>query len=262
MIPKSVLRRTSVLLWTFLLAAPLALPACAQSQADIDAMKKDIAALKAGQDALRKELADIKALLKPEEPQAIVDVDAGTTVPLGGAQIRGLPGAGVVLLEFSDYECPFCARFARDTLPQIASAYIDTGKVRHAFRAFPLEAIHKNAFKAHEAALCAADQGKFWPLHLLFFNNTRALAPADLAKHAETVGLDLAAFNKCVQSGAKATAVRADVDAGTAIGVRGTPLFLIGTPGANGELTVRKAISGAHPFPVFQQAIDAVLAGK
>jgi len=259
---KRTVRRPALLVWVFLFALPLTTPACAQSQAEIDAIKKEIAALKAGQDALRKELAEIKDLLKPEEPEAIVSVPPGRTVPLAGAQMRGASGAKVVLLEFSDYECPFCARFARDTLPQITSTYVDTGKVRHAFRAFPLEAIHKNAFKAHEAALCGGDQGKFWPLHLLFFSNTRALGASDLAKHAEQVGLDMAAFTKCLDSGTKTAAVRADVNAGLEIGVQGTPLFLIGTAGPNGELQLKKAISGAHPFPVFQQAIEDVLAGK
>ncbi len=258
----SPLLRITLPAWAFVAAAIAATPACAQSQAEIDALKKEIAALKAGQEALRKELAEIKDLLKPEEPETIVNVPPGRTVPLTGAQMRGAATAQVVLLEFSDYECPFCARFARDTLPQIASSYIDTGKVRHAFRAFPLEAIHKNAFKAHEAALCAGDQGKFWPMHLQFFGNTRALQPADLLKHAAQVGLDVAAFSACLDAGRKTAAVRADVDAGMQIGVQGTPLFLIGTAGPNGELQLKKVISGAHPFPVFQQALDDVLAGK
>lgn len=262
MIPKSVFLRAGLVAWMLIFALPLALPACAQSQAEIESLKKEVAALKAGQDSLRKELAEIKAMLRPAESEPIVDAPPDMTVPLAGAQIRGAAGANVVLLEFSDYECPFCARFAQESLPQIASTYIDTGKVRHAFRAFPLEAIHKNAFKAHEAALCAGDQGKFWPLHLLFFNNTRALGSADLVKHAETVGLDIAAFSRCVASGNKAAAVRADVTAGTQIGVQGTPLFLIGTTEPNGDLRIRKAISGAQPFAVFQRAIDDVLAGK
>ncbi|MEW5983684.1 MAG: thioredoxin domain-containing protein [Acidobacteriota bacterium] len=262
MVPTSVLRRTGLMAWLFVLALPLAVPACAQGQAEIEALKKEIAELRAAQESLRKELAEIKAMLRPEASGPIVDAPPDTTIPLAGAQIRGSAAARVVLLEFSDYECPFCGRFARESLPQIARAYIDTGRIRHAFRAFPLEAIHKNAFKAHEAALCAGDQGKFWPMHLLLFGNTRALAPADLVKHAEAVGLDVTVFSRCVESGSKAAAVRADVEAGERLGVRGTPLFLIGTPGANGGMKVSKAISGAQPFAVFQQAIDAVLAGR
>jgi len=184
------------------------------------------------------------------------------TLPLADAPSRGAADAKIVMVEFSDYECPFCGRFVRDSYPSIDREFIKPGKVRHVFRAFPLEAIHKNAFKAHEAAACAGDQGKYWPMHDQLFANQRALTAADLTQHARTVGLDLTAFSKCLDSGKMTARVRKDLDAGTEVGVQGTPLFLIGTVAADGQLVVKKGISGAQPFSVFKQAFEDVAAGR
>jgi protein-disulfide isomerase len=237
-------------------------PACAQKPDDVAAMKKDIEALKAGQDQLRKDIEELKALLKPGPESAIMAAPPGMTAPIADAPVRGAAAAQVIMLEFSDYECPFCGRFVRDTFPAIDQEYIQTGKVKHLFRAFPLESIHKNAFKAHEAAMCAGAQGKYWALHSQLFGNQKALGQADLSKYAQAAGLDTAAFEACLASGKMAPRVQADIEFGNKLGISGTPLFLIGKPGPNGEMTVLKGISGAQPFSVFKKAIDDVIAGK
>jgi protein-disulfide isomerase len=250
---------SSLLVALFL--APAA-PACAQKPDDLASLKKDIDALKAGQAELRKELDEIKALLKPAPQQTIMDAPPGMTATLSGAPTRGAASAPVIMVEFSDYECPFCGRFVRDAFPEIDREYIQTGKIRHVFRAFPLESIHKNAFKAHEAAMCAGDQGKYWAMHDRLFLNQKALAPDDLTAHARAIGLEPGAFAACLSSGKMTARVRSDVDAGTRMGISGTPLFLIGKPGPNGDMIVLKGISGAQPFSVFKQAIDDVAAGR
>ena len=256
---KSLSVRRSVVL-VFLSLVGGAAVACAQPQGEIDALRKEIAAIKATQVEMQKQLDEIKALLRPPSP--IVDAPPGMLVPIVNAPVRGSDKAGVVLLEFTDFECPFCARFTREAMAQINAEYIRPGRVRHALLSFPLEAIHKNAFKAHEAALCANAQGKFWPMYDRLFANPKALTPTDLMAHATAAGLDTAAFKACLDQGAMAAQVRSEMQLGQRIGVRGTPALLIGTPDPSGQVVIRKAISGAHPFGVFKEALDAVLAGK
>jgi protein-disulfide isomerase len=239
-----------------------ALPACAQKPDDVTALKKEIETLKASQAEMRKDLDEIKSLLKPAPTQAIINAPKGLTAPVAGAPATGSASAAIVLIEFSDYECPFCGRFFKESYQAIARDFVQTGKVRHLFRAFPLESIHKNAFKAHEAALCAGVQGKFWQMHDRLFSNQKAIGPNDITGYAQAIGLDATAFAACLASGKMAEQVRADIDAGTKMGISGTPFFLIGKPTANGDIEVLKGISGAHPYEVFKQAFDDVTAGK
>ncbi|RME30843.1 DsbA family protein [Candidatus Woesearchaeota archaeon] len=182
----------------------------------------------------------------PPPPSAPVEVSAE------GAPIEGDPDAPVTIIEWSDFQCPFCGRFFSQTLGKIRSEYIDTGKVKFAYRDFPLS-FHQNAQKAAEAGKCAFAQGNdyFWQLHDKMMSNQQALSVDDIKGYAATIeGLDTEAFNTCLDSGAMTDAVKKDFDAGRAAGVRGTPGFFV-----NG-----KPISGAQPYSVFKQAIDAELA--
>src|SRR5207247_10400930 len=132
--------------------------------------------------------------------------------------------AKVAVIEYSDFQCPFCGRYAKETFPQITSDYVDTGKVRYVFHDLPLD-FHKYAFKAAEAAHCAGDQGKFWEMHGLLFQNQAALAPEQLPAHAKGLGLNESAFSQCLESGKFAAQIRQDIaQAGTA-GITGTPTF-------------------------------------
>jgi len=158
---------------------------------------------------------------------------------------RGPEGAKVTIVEFSDFECPFCAR-AEESVNQVMEKY--AGKVRLVFRHFPLN-FHPNAPKAAEASMCANDQGKFWEMHKTLFANNKALGVEDLKKHAATAGLDQAKFNECLDSGKMKGIVDADTKAGGEAGVSGTPAFFI-----NGKL-----LSGAQPASEFEKIIDAEL---
>jgi len=148
----------------------------------------------------------------------------------------GPADAPVTIVEFSDFQCPYCARFVTQTLPQIRQQY--EGKVRFVFRDFPLSTIHENAEKAAEAAECANEQGKFWEYHDKLFSSQSALDVASLKSYASQLGLDTATFDECLDSNKYAEEIQKDVQDGTSYGVDGTPAFFV-----NGQLVV-----GALPF--------------
>jgi protein-disulfide isomerase len=235
---------------------------CAQAppSGDIQALQKEVEALRQTQLAIQKDVQEIKAiltkLLTPPQAQAPA-VD--TKLPLADATTRGNSAAKVAIVEFSDFQCPFCGRYATQTFPQIDKEYIAAGKVRYAFMDFPIESIHPQAFKAHEAALCAGEQGKFWEMHRELFANQNALAADALAGHAAKAGADQAKVAACLQSGRHAESIRKDLAMGEDIGVRGTPTVLIGTAGPDGTFTAARVISGAQPFSVFKDAIEQIL---
>jgi protein-disulfide isomerase len=138
---------------------------------------------------------------------------------------------------------------------------VRTGKLRYGVRDYPLEAIHPLALKAAEATHCAGEQGKYWEMHDRLFANQRALAAADLVNHARALGLDVAAFEGCVDGGKQTARVRRDLREGSEAGIRGTPVFFLGHVEGDGRLRVVQVLRGAQPFAAFKAAIDAALAG-
>ncbi|MCC6989395.1 MAG: thioredoxin domain-containing protein [Acidobacteria bacterium] len=161
---------------------------------------------------------------------------------------RGPANAPVTIIEFSEYQCPFCARVT-PTLKAIEQKY--AGKVRFVFKDFPLQN-HQQAPKAAEAAHCAGDQGKYWELHDRLFANQQLLQVPELKKHAAAVGLDQAAFDQCLDSGKHTENVQADIEQGSQMGVGSTPTLYI-----NGRL-----VTGAQPLALFESIIDEELARK
>jgi|CXWL01.1.fsa_nt_gi protein-disulfide isomerase len=162
---------------------------------------------------------------------------------------RGPAAAPVTIVEFSDFQCPFCSR----VLPSIDEARANYGdKVRLVFRQFPLTALHPNAQKAAEAALCAHDQGKFWELHDAMFADQGGLDVPKLKEKAAAIGLDAEKFAACVDGGSKAAAVSSDVAAGTAAGVSGTPAMFV-----NGRF-----LNGAVPYEDLARVINDELQRK
>lgn len=159
----------------------------------------------------------------------------------------GPEDAPVTIIEFSDFQCPFCSRFFTQAYPQIKQAY--EGKVRFVYRDFPLASIHENAQKAAEAGECADDQGKFWDYHDMMFSNPTALDVTSLKGYASQLGLDSGAFDQCLDSGKYTEEVQKDYQDGISYGVTGTPAFFV-----NGLLVV-----GAQPFANFKAIIDAAL---
>jgi protein-disulfide isomerase len=162
---------------------------------------------------------------------------------------RGPADAKVTIVEFSDFQCPYCSR-AHDTVEEVMRTY--AGKVKLVFRHMPLVQIHPQAFKAAEASNCAHDQGKFWEFHDVLFKNQQALGPDQLKQYAQQMGLDAAKFNACLDGGGKADQVRADMKDAETAGVQGTPAFFV-----NGVF-----LNGAVPVTDFREIIDAELAGS
>ncbi len=186
-------------------------------------------------------------LTRPASSQQQPEQVPRTEVTVDDDTVKGSPDAPVTIIEFSDFQCPFCTRFYQNTLPQIQQQYIDTGKVKFVYRDFPLS-FHQDAQKAAEAAECAGEQGKYFEMHDKLFD-TEALDVTSLKQHAVDLGLDTDEFNDCLDNDEMAAEVQKDFQDGQQAGVSGTPAFFI-----NGQL-----VSGAQPFSVFQQIIDQEL---
>jgi protein-disulfide isomerase len=177
------------------------------------------------------------------------------------SRIRYSKGTGdIALVEFTDYECPYCGRHARETSPKIHHKWVASGAVRHILFNFPLESIHPNARKAGEAAECAARQGRFWEMHERLFADPNALAQ-NLTQSADALGLDGATFNRCME-GEAADVISADLAEGRRLGVATTPTFFVGIVQRDGSIQLAKRVSGARSFEVFQSLIDSVTTAK
>jgi protein-disulfide isomerase len=173
----------------------------------------------------------------------------------GGAYAFGDPDAPVVLVEYTDYQCPFCARHAIQTQPKIVENYVETGQVYYIIKDFPLQQIHANALLAAQAARCAGDQGAYLEMHDMLFarQNSWSSAADPLAAFTGLAGeldLDTATFGDCLSSGVYEQAVLANLDEGGGLGVNGTPAFFVGA----------EFVDGAQPYEVFTELIDAQLA--
>jgi protein-disulfide isomerase/plastocyanin len=222
-----------------------------QLDLSVDGQPVSIYVSKGGQFFIPQAVAMDEALDAPPVPTRPSQPTAPTRVDVSADDdpVKGDADAPVTIIEFSDFQCPFCSRFYTDALPQIEQEYINTGKVKLVYRDFPLESIHPQARPAAEAAECADDQGKFWEFHDLLFENQQLLSDASYKQWASDLGLDENVFADCVDSNKHADEVTGDLDDGAAGGVTGTPAFFV-----NGQL-----LSGAQPFSAFQVAIEAAM---
>ena len=211
----------------------------------LDQIKPRIVAYLKGQQGMQRRDAFITEL-KGKHKTAILLRPPVVDVAAAGRPEKGGKNAPVTIIEFSDYECPFCKR-AEDVVDQVVSTYGD--KVKVVFRDFPLP-FHANARPAAEAANCAAAQGKFWEYHGKLFANQSALTPDKLNAYAGEIGLDQTKFAECVAQKPHAAAIDKDIADGQKVGVSGTPAFFI-----NGRM-----LSGAQPFEKFKELIDEELA--
>lgn len=189
------------------------------------------------------------------KPQAIfVSIDDDPMI--------GNPNAAITMIEFSDFQCPFCKRFHDNTFPLIKTNYIDTGKVNFVYRDFPIQGIHPNALPTALASECADDQGKFWQYHDKIFQNQEEWKSLDLnqivtllKQYAGELKLNEDEFGACLDSGKYVDEVNNDYQDGQKYGIEGTPGFFIG----NDKIGYTK-VSGAKPYPSFQSVLDEVLA--
>jgi protein-disulfide isomerase len=232
-----------------LLAAP---PARAQ----VNPKEEGITREQANQ--ILEELRQIRQLLeKQNKPQAAPGPPAPTKAKLNmtGSEMLGSKNAPLTIVEFTDYQCPFCQRFHTTAFPELKKNYIDTGKVRFYSRDMPLDSLHPNAIRAAQAARCASEQGQFWTLRDIMGSNPGKLDLDSLVADAAGLKMDVNKFRSCVESEKYKQAVQTDVLEAMKIGADGTPTFVIGksTPeGVDGEVLV-----GAMPYEVFDRKLKS-----
>ena len=183
-------------------------------------------------DAILKELKEIRRVLEKIEKQGGRAAQrpsrpTAAKVSTKGKQSMGSKDAPVTVVEFTDYQCPFCLRFTKTTFPSLKKKYIDTGKVRWVALNLPL-AFHKDATKAAQAAHCAGEQGKFWEMREVLFQNPQKLNVTYLPAHAATLNLDIEAFNACLQSKRHLDMIAKEAKDAQSVRLTGTPSFIIG----------------------------------
>ena len=201
------------------------------------------------------ELKLLQNQLPTEQPKLIMKISADNDPVIGN------PDAPITIIEFSDFQCPFCARFYTQTLPLIYEEYIDQGKVKLVFRDYPIQSIHPNAVPASVASECANEQGKFKDMHDMLFENQNQWSRQETAdalslfsQYATEIQLEQETFDSCLTSGKYIEEIQKDLADGQNYGVSGTPGFFVG----NDQIGFVQ-IKGAQPFDSFKKVIDAQL---
>src|SRR5262249_48238052 len=204
---------------------------------------------------LRQAVSSARAAAAPQAPPM---PPPPASVRLDDAPAMGSANATVAVVEFSEFQCPFCRRHFEQTFSSIKQNYVDTGKVRYVFRNFPLVEIHPNAKVAAIAAYCAGQQGDWWKMHDALFTNQSGLGPALYDELAQSQGLDAKKFAACRESKETEKKIDEDMAYGASVGVQGTPHFFIGHL-KNGQIVDVQRVSGAQPLQAFTQVIDGLL---
>lgn len=193
-----------------------------------------------------------------QQPPPVRDADRGTVIELRGLPTQGSSRARVALIEFSDYECPYCARYSTTVLKDIRKEFVESGKLQYAFANNPLP-IHGNARSLAIAALCAGQQDRYWEMHDKLFETTPKSKDA-VREIAAGLGIDMKSFGECSdQSAASEKRIDGDIAKARTFQLLGTPGFAIGIVDSRGQVQIQKFVMGAQPLEVFQSAIKEVL---
>ncbi|HEY0557895.1 MAG TPA: thioredoxin domain-containing protein, partial [Thermoanaerobaculia bacterium] len=168
----------------------------------------------------------------------------------------------LVMIEATDFQCPYCGKGARELLPQVEENFVHTGKVELVYLSLPLQ-MHSQAFKAAQAAACAGDQQKFWEMHDVLFANQRALGPDQIPGYAEELGLDMPAFQKCLAGGRHDGEIRNNVRIANSLDIAGTPAYVIArrVPGGD-KVQIVEVVHGYQPYEAIAKKLDAFLPAK
>jgi protein-disulfide isomerase len=193
----------------------------------------------------------------PAEPRSVPAVPRDP-ITISGNPTLGESTARVVIVEYSDFQCPFCGVVARDIMPTLIQEYVETGKVIVVFKNFPL-AFHALAPGVAAAALCAHQQGKFWQMHDRLFAQPTKLTDRDLRASASNVGLDLVLYDLCRSGTASAKLVEADRSEAEALNITGTPTFIFGRVQPDGQVSATDVLTGAKPIGNFRAILDRLL---
>jgi len=247
--------------WCCLLAAVL-FCLVPQSAGAADPGEAQAADSKTVEDAILEELKAIRQVLEKIEKKGLAGDQqrparpTTATVAIANKPVMGSESAPVTVVEFTDYQCPYCLRFTKTTFPYLKRDYIDTGKVRWVALNLPLP-FHKDARKAAQSAHCAGEQGKFWEMREELFRNPQKMAEENLPVHAASVGVDVEAFKACMASDRHLADIDQDAKDAGAVRLTGTPSFIIGKT-ASGKIT-GDVVVGAQPLNVFNAAIKKAL---
>jgi protein-disulfide isomerase len=214
------------------------------------------------------ELRAIRQLLERQNASANAQVGGAAqppsyqkvSIPMPpDAASLGSMSAPLVMIEFTDYQCPFCRRHHETTFEELRKKYVATGKLRYVSRDFPLD-FHQNAVKAAFAARCAGEQGKFWEMRDAMIEHNDNLKPEELTQYAVKLALDADVLNRCIDSGRYKSAVEQDQNDGKSAGVSGTPSFVLGRLREGRVEGIQ--IVGAQPFSTFESQIEPLLQGR
>jgi len=243
-------QKISTVLVSFILTAVIALPAFGEGLSREQG------------DTIINELRQIRQLLEKQKPAPQPGAPAAperVKLKVGKEFALGKSDAPLVMVEYTDYQCPFCNRFHTTTFPELKKQYIDTGKIRFISRNYPLS-FHPHAMKAAQAVLCAGDQGKFWQLKDALMTNSAKMSPELITSLARDASLDMGAFQACLDGGKHDAEIKAGIAAAEGVGINGTPSFVLGR--MNGEYLEGYKIVGAQPFASFDAVAKELLAGE
>ncbi len=225
--------------------------------AQLKEIKQEIKSLRLETSQLRTAVTEIhRGTVAAPTGQAVPQALVAEVKFSKDAPVLGDTKAKIGIIEYSDYQCPFCSRFYSQTLPKLKKTYIDTGKVVFIYRDFPL-GFHKEAKSAAITANCAGKQDTYWQMHDRLFKNMRDLGDDLYQKLASELTLDKKKFAKCMQQPEQLDAINKQIAYAQTLGVSGTPTFFIGRID-NGKLVSAKRVTGAQPFSVFSQAINSI----
>jgi len=254
-------------------------PAPAQTDTEVNLLKLEVQRLRGDIEVMKGHIGrliqylqqrDAQSIAPQMQPQLPPQAQAGAgsnnfanvKINIAGAPTLGRADAPVTIVEFSDFECPFCQRHVKTTLPEIKRDYVDTGKARYVFMDFPLEQMHAKARKAGEAAHCAGEQGKFWEMHDILFAQSANLDLRQYPEYAGRLKLDAAAFDLCLGSGKQSAKINHGLASGKSVGISATPSFIITKTNGGDIVSGGVIVTGAHPYDRYRQAIEQALAAK
>jgi protein-disulfide isomerase len=238
---------------------PDAEPSPATLQQQIDELRKN-------QEAILKELGEIKrslgqkatrndVLAKPELPRLV-------SLNVHGERFRGDGKARIAMVEYSDFDCSFCAKYAKEIYPHIDRDYIQSGKIKYFFRDLPPPG-ETNALLKARTARCAGEQDKFWELHDLLFTEPAAPLDEKLSLQAQALGLDLEKLNQCLASGRYVENIERSASGARQLGIHGTPAFVVGTLSEDGDfLRSTNILVGGENYTALKSVLDHLLAAK
>jgi protein-disulfide isomerase len=205
-------------------------------------------------------LREIKQLLARQQAQQAppaAQMPQKLTVKGDAIYKLGKNDAPLTMVEFTDFQCPFCGRFEATTFPEIKKNYIDTGKLRLILRDLPLSDLHPYALKAAQSVHCAGDQGKFWEMKDLVFKNQSRLDVDSLAGYARDISLNVDTYKSCMADGKHLKEIGDETKYAISLGITGTPTFILGK--TTGDTVEGRVIVGAQPYAVFEAAINEIL---